>query len=99
MKKFWKNIVKLKKISTIKDFRFGTFPSFFGSGSGPGYTFYRPPGMGVYFSTNYRHLPPVVRRTDHISFTLLVFVCAYCVLFCFIFQPVYTMWVILSRVY
>ena len=41
MKKFLKNIVKLKKISTIKDFRFGTFPSIFGSGSG--YTFYRPP--------------------------------------------------------
>ena len=36
-----KNIVKLKKISTIKDFRFGTFPSI--SGSGSGYTFYRPP--------------------------------------------------------
>jgi hypothetical protein len=34
-----KNIVKLKKISTIKDFRFGTFPSI--SGSGSGYTFYR----------------------------------------------------------
>jgi hypothetical protein len=41
MKKFLKNIVKLKKISTIKDFRFGTFPSI--SGSGSGYTFYRPP--------------------------------------------------------
>ena len=27
MKKFLKNIVKLKKISTIKDFRLGTFPS------------------------------------------------------------------------
>jgi hypothetical protein len=40
MKKFLKNIVKLKKISTIKDFRFGTFPSI--SGSGSGYTFYRP---------------------------------------------------------
>ena len=39
MKKFLKNIVKLKKISTIKDFRFGTFPSI--SGSGSGYTFYR----------------------------------------------------------
>jgi hypothetical protein len=26
MKKFLKNIVKLKEISTIKDFRFGTFP-------------------------------------------------------------------------
>ena len=39
MKKFLKNIVKLKKISTIKDFRFGTFPSI----SGSGYTFYRPP--------------------------------------------------------
>jgi hypothetical protein len=26
MKKFLQNIVKLKKISTIKDFRFGTFP-------------------------------------------------------------------------
>ena len=43
MKKFLKNIVKLKKISTIKDFRFGTFPSISGSGSGSGYTFYRPP--------------------------------------------------------
>ena len=41
MKKFLKNIVKLKKISTIKDFRFGTFPSI--SGSGSCYTFYRPP--------------------------------------------------------
>ena len=41
MKKFLQNIVKLKKISTIKDFRFGTFPSI--SGSGSGYTFYRPP--------------------------------------------------------
>jgi hypothetical protein len=41
MKKFLKNIVKLKKISTIKDFRFGTFPSI--SGSGSGYTFYRRP--------------------------------------------------------
>ena len=41
MKKFFKNIVKLKKISTIKDFRLGTFPSI--SGSGSGYTFYRPP--------------------------------------------------------
>ena len=39
MKKFLKNIVKLKKISTIKDFRFGTFPSI----SGSDYTFYRPP--------------------------------------------------------
>ena len=43
MKKFLKNIEKLKKISTIKDFRFGTFPSISGSGSGSGYTFYRPP--------------------------------------------------------
>ena len=43
MKKFLKNIVKLKKISTIKDFRFGTFPSISGSGSGSGYTFYRRP--------------------------------------------------------
>ena len=42
MKKFLKNIVKLK-ISTLKDFRFGTFPSISGSGSGSGYTFYRPP--------------------------------------------------------
>ena len=41
MKKFLKNIVKLKTISTIKDFRFGTFPSI--SGSGLGYTFYPPP--------------------------------------------------------
>ena len=41
MKKFWQNIVKLKKISTIKDFRFGTFPS----SSGSGYTFYRPPAI------------------------------------------------------
>ena len=41
MKKFLQNIVKLKKISTIKDFRFGTFPSI--SSSGSGYTFYRPP--------------------------------------------------------
>ena len=41
MNKFLQNIVKLKKISTIKDFRFGTFPSI--SGSGSGYTFYRPP--------------------------------------------------------
>ena len=41
MKKFLKNIVKLKKISTIKDFWFGTFPSI--SGSGLDYTFYRPP--------------------------------------------------------
>ena len=41
MKKFLKNIIKLKKISTIKDFLFGTFPSI--SGSGSGYTFYRPP--------------------------------------------------------
>ena len=39
MKKFLQNIVKLKEISTIKDFRFGTFPSI--SGSGSGYTFYR----------------------------------------------------------
>ena len=39
MKKFLKNIVKLKKISTITDFRFGTFPSI----SGSGYTFYQPP--------------------------------------------------------
>ena len=43
MKKFLQNIVKLKKISTIKDFRFGTFPSISGSSSGSGYTFYRPP--------------------------------------------------------
>ena len=43
MKKFLKNIIKLKKILTIKDFRFGTFPSMSGSGSGSGYTFYRPP--------------------------------------------------------
>ena len=43
MKKFLQNIVKLKKISIIKDFRFGTFPSISGSGSGSGYTFYRPP--------------------------------------------------------
>ena len=43
MKKFLKNIVKLKKISTIKDFRFGTFPSI----SGSGYTFYRPPIITV----------------------------------------------------
>ena len=43
MKKFLQNIVKLKKISTIKDFRFGTFPSISGSGSGSGYTFYRTP--------------------------------------------------------
>ena len=41
MKKKLKNIVRLKKISTIKDFRFGTFPSI--SGSGSGCTFYRPP--------------------------------------------------------
>ena len=41
MKKFLLNFPKLKKISTIKDFRFGTFPSI--SGSGSGYTFYRPP--------------------------------------------------------
>ena len=41
MKKFLQNIVKLKEISTIKDFRFGTFPSI--SGSGSGYTLYRPP--------------------------------------------------------
>ena len=41
MKRFLKNIVKLKTISTIKDFRFGTFPSI--SGSGSGYTFHRPP--------------------------------------------------------
>ena len=47
MKKFLKNIVKLKKISTIKDFRFGTFPSISGSGSGSGYTFYRPPIITV----------------------------------------------------
>ena len=46
MKRFLKNIVKLKKISTIKDFRFGTFPSISGSGSGSGYTFYRPPKNG-----------------------------------------------------
>jgi hypothetical protein len=41
----WKNCHILrrsqKKISTIKDFRFGTFPSI--SCSGSGYTFYRPP--------------------------------------------------------
>ena len=43
MKKNLQNIVKLKEISTIKDFRFGTFPSISGSGSGSGYTFYRPP--------------------------------------------------------
>ena len=43
MKRFLQNIVKLKKISTIKDFRFGTFPSI--SGSGSGYTFYRPPAI------------------------------------------------------
>ena len=43
MKRFLQNIVKLKKISTIKYFRFGTFPSISGSGSGSGYTFYRPP--------------------------------------------------------
>jgi hypothetical protein len=40
-KKKLKNIVRLKKISTIKDFRFGTFPSI--SGSSSGHTFYRPP--------------------------------------------------------
>ena len=45
MKFFLKNIVKLKKISTIKDFRFGTFPSISGSVSGSGYTFYLPPKM------------------------------------------------------
>jgi hypothetical protein len=43
MKENLQNIVKLKEISTIKDFRFGTFPSISGSGSGSGYTFYRPP--------------------------------------------------------
>ena len=46
MKKFLQNIVKLKEISTIKDFRFGTFPSI--SGSGSGYTFYRPPVLMFY---------------------------------------------------
>ena len=45
MKKFLKNIVKLKKISTIQDFRFGTFPSI--SGSGSDYTFYRPSFFSV----------------------------------------------------
>ena len=48
MKKFWKNIVKLKKISTIKDFRFGTFPPISGSGSGSGYTFNRPPLFSLF---------------------------------------------------
>ena len=47
MKKFLKNIVKLQKISTIKDFRFGTFPSISGSGSGSDYTFYRPSFFSV----------------------------------------------------
>ena len=51
MKKFLQNIVKLKKISTINDFRFGTFPSISGSGSGSGYTFYRPPMMIAVIST------------------------------------------------
>ena len=53
MKKFLKNIVKLKKISTIKDFRFGTFPSISGSGSGSGYTFYRPPSDEYQTSKKY----------------------------------------------
>jgi hypothetical protein len=48
MKKFLKNTVKLNKISTIKDFRFGTFPSI--SGSGSGYTFYPPPPLSLKFS-------------------------------------------------
>ena len=48
MKKFLQNIVKLKEISTIKDFRFGTFPSISGSGSGSGYTFCRPPLQSAY---------------------------------------------------
>ena len=58
MKKFLKNIVKLKKISTIKDFRFGTFPSISGLGSGSGYTFYRPPIITVsVFSIFYNICP------------------------------------------
>ena len=51
MKNFLENIVKLKKI-TIKDFRFGTFPSI--SGSGSGYTFYRPPKKGGDNSANHK---------------------------------------------
>jgi hypothetical protein len=55
MKKFLKNIVKSKKISTIKDFRFGTFPSISCSGSGSGYTFYRPPSMCTTESNRFLH--------------------------------------------
>jgi hypothetical protein len=55
MKKFLQNIVKLKEISTIKDFRFGTFPSISGSGSGSGYTFYRPP-----FKTTFNNISVIL---------------------------------------
>ena len=65
MKKFLQNIVKLKEISTIKDFRFGTFPSI--SGSGSGYTFYRPPYNIAYFrclhnNLNYPYLKNSCRK-------------------------------------
>ena len=44
MKKVFVKHRKIKEdLSTIKDFRFGTFPSI--SGSGSGYTFYRPPNI------------------------------------------------------
>ena len=62
MKKVWKNIVKLKKISTIKDFGFRTFPSI--SGSGSGYTFDRPPiptDVGIF---RYYNLISGVRRIN-----------------------------------
>ena len=62
MKNFLQNIVKLKKISTIKDFRFGLhiLPTISGSGSGSGsgYTLYRPP------SDNEDHSPNFFRQTS-----------------------------------
>ena len=61
MKKILKNIVKLKKISTIKDFRFGTFPSISGSGLGSGYTFHRPPLLIYQKNKN-------IRKVENISF-------------------------------
>ena len=43
----------------------------------------------MYFSTN-RHLPPVVCRMDHVSFTLLVFVH---IVLCFVYIPAFVPYV------
>ena len=67
MNKFLKNIVKLKKISTIKDFRFGTFPTISGSGSGSGYTFYRPPGITWFKKLKFRNFMINIKKKYYIE--------------------------------